>query len=176
VRRSETENESFGTHEPSSETFTRSEAREGRASEREKPRSARSRATSGEIQRRDANAPQGPTPWSEAASVLRDERAGDRAPHLRKRGARSRGEPITGGESRAERQGRSVASQALKGETPGASLVERHQGVRRRSKASRHMVSAKTQLDPGEANPGEVASVGWVTLKGRQTSGERSHP
>jgi hypothetical protein len=78
--------------------------------------------------------------------------------------------------SRVERQGRSLARQALKGETPGASLVERHQGGRRRSKASRHMVSAKAQHDPDQASPGVVAFVGWVTLKGQKTSGERSRP
>jgi hypothetical protein len=36
------------------------------------------------------------------------------------------------------------------------------------------MVSAKTQRDPDEANPGWVAFVGWVTLKGGKTSGEPS--
>jgi hypothetical protein len=83
-------------------------------------------------------------------------------------------ELITGGEGRVERQGRSLASQALKGETPGANLVERHQGGQRRSKASRHMVSVKAQHDPGQASPGVVAFVGWVTLKGQKTSGECS--
>jgi hypothetical protein len=38
------------------------------------------------------------------------------------------------------------------------------------------MVSAKTQHDPGKANPGAVAFVGWVTLKGPKTSGERKRP
>lgn len=131
---------------------------------------------SGEIQRRQPQPSEGATPWSEAATDPRAGSAGGRSVHLRMEVERYRVEPITRGEGRVERQGRSLASQALKGETPGANLVERHQGGRRRSKASRHMVSAKTQHDPGQASPGVVAFVGWVTLKGRQTSGERSRP
>jgi hypothetical protein len=39
-----------------------------------------------------------------------------------------------------------------------------HQGVRRGSNASRHMVSARTQRDPGRQSPGVVDLVGWVAL------------
>jgi hypothetical protein len=150
----------------------RAQAREGKASGRKKPRSAGEAVASGEIQRRPSHATEGASPWSEAASVSRYGSAAERSEVLRDRSRAKREEPSTGGEGRAERQGRSPSSEALKGATPRASLVERHQGGRRRSKASRHMVSVKTQRDPDEANPGEVAFVGWVTLKGGETSGE----
>jgi len=47
-----------------------------------------------------------------------------------------------------------------------------HQGVRRGSKASKHMVSARTQRDPGRQSLGKVALGGWVALRGQETSGE----
>jgi hypothetical protein len=107
---------------------SRSQAREEKASERKKPRSAREAVASGEIQRRQPQPSEGATPWSEAATDPRAGSAGGRNVHLRMEVERYRVEPITRGEGRVERQGRSLASQALKGETPGANLVERHQG------------------------------------------------
>jgi hypothetical protein len=107
---------------------SRTEAREEKASERKKPRSAREAVASGEIQRRRPQPSEGATPWSEATTDPRAGSAGGRNVHLRMGVERYRVEPITRGESRVERQGRSLASQALKGETPGANLVERHQG------------------------------------------------
>jgi len=47
-----------------------------------------------------------------------------------------------------------------------------HQGVRRGRKASRHVVSARTQRDPERQNPGVVDLDGWVALWGVKTSGE----
>ena len=68
---------------------------------------------------------------------------------------------------------RSSQGEALKGETPGARLVERYQGDRGGSKASKPAGTARTQRDPEEATPGVVARCEVVALWGRGTSGER---
>jgi len=46
--------------------------------------------------------------------------------------------------------------------------LKRYQGVRRGSKASRHMVSARTQRDPGRLTPGLVDLDGWMALGGEK--------
>jgi hypothetical protein len=77
-------------------------------------------------------------------------------------------------EGRGRREAyRSPQEEALKGGTPGARLVEIHQGDRGGSKASRPAGTAGTQRDPEEATPGVVARRGTVALWGRGTSGER---
>ena len=65
------------------EAEARFEAREEKASERKKPMSAGEDVACGEIQRRRSQPSEGSNPWSEAAAVLRDQRAGARNNRLR---------------------------------------------------------------------------------------------
>jgi len=70
----------------------------------------------------------------------------------------------------AEKLQRSSFGQALKATSRERIWLKGHQGVREGSKASRHMVSARTQRDPGRQSPGMVDLRGWVALWGQETS------
>jgi hypothetical protein len=79
------------------------------------------------------------------------------------------------GRLRREAQAIRVVSSS-EGRTPRARLVERHQGDRNGSKASKPAGTARMQQDPKEATSGVVARSGWVALKGKETSREQKAP
>jgi len=88
---------------------------------------------------------------------------------VRKRDAASQSH---GGMLRREAKAILVVSSS-EGRTPRARLVEKYQGDRDGSKASKPAGTARTQQDPEEATPGVVARHDWVALKGKKTSRER---
>jgi hypothetical protein len=79
------------------------------------------------------------------------------------------GKPIAGGEVSPRGVAISVRSSS-EGSPRERVWLEGHQGVCRGRKASRHMVSARTQHDPGRQSPGAVNLDGWVALWGCKTS------
>jgi len=73
------------------------------------------------------------------------------------------GKPIAGGDAASRGVAISVRSSS-EGSPRERAWLKGHQGARPGSKASRHMVSARTQRDPGRQSPGMVDLDEWVAL------------
>jgi hypothetical protein len=73
------------------------------------------------------------------------------------------GKPIAGGDAAPRGAAISVRSSS-EGSPRERAWLKGHQGVHRGRNASRHMVSARAQRDPGRQSPGVVDLDGWVAL------------